>query len=56
MKFFGRGIVWNASENKVLCRFTDGELITEDKNIIKKLKKLNYKYQNEVIEEKQDKK
>ena len=33
MKFYGNGIVWDAANNKALCKFMSGELETEDKRM-----------------------
>lgn len=54
MKFLGTGIVWDKDNDRMLCEFKktglrQGELETFDKNLIKKLKELGYKY--EVTEE-----
>lgn len=51
MKFFGNGIVWDATKNKILCKFENGEYETEDEYIIEKLIEYNYK-SNGLIEEK----
>ena len=37
-------IVWDAEKEKALCQFEEGIFKTEDEKIIKKLKKLGYKY------------
>lgn len=50
MKFYGKGIVWNAQANRPLCKFENGELITEDTIIINELMGLGYKYDVEKIE------
>lgn len=44
MKFYGNGLVWDKERNKALCKFTSGEFITDDTNIIEKLKKLNFDF------------
>lgn len=44
MKFYGTGAVWGGEENKILCRFTDGTLETEDDNVIAKLLANGYKH------------
>jgi len=43
MKFYGKGGVWDRENSKMLCRFADGCLITEDSRIIKILTGLGYK-------------
>lgn len=50
MKFFGHGVVWDAENIKVLCRFGKGELEVEDKRTIDILKDLGYEHDG-VIEE-----
>ncbi len=42
MIFKGNGVVWDVANNRVLCRFADGELATEDATIIDKLTALGY--------------
>ena len=45
MKFYGHGVVWDASKNKPLCRFNaDGEFETKDKYIISRLLDFDYKH------------
>lgn len=45
MKFYGHGVVWDASKNKPLCRFNaDGELETKDKYIITRLLDFDYRH------------
>ena len=45
MKFYGHGVVWDASKNKPLCRFnSDGEFETKDKYIISRLLDFDYKH------------
>lgn len=43
MKFYGNGIVWDGDNNKVLCKFLNGEIETSDKHIIDKLTEKGYK-------------
>jgi len=43
MKFYGVGAVWGGEDNKILCRFIDGELETDDEKVIKKLLGNGYK-------------
>jgi len=43
MKFYGKGGVWDKDKGKMLCRFVDGELVTEEKRVIEILKGLGYK-------------
>lgn len=41
MKFYGRGIVWDKDENKILFSFDkDGQFETEDNELIEKILKL----------------
>ena len=54
MKFYGVGAVWGGGDNKILCRFIDGELETDDEKVIKKLTDNGYKHdgkQEKVIDE-----
>ena len=54
MKFYGVGAVWGGEDNKILCRFIDGELETDDEKVIKKLLDNGYKHdgkQEKVVEE-----
>lgn len=54
MKFYGVGAVWGGEDNKILCRFIDGELETDDEKVIKKLTDNGYKHdgkQDKVIDE-----
>lgn len=44
MKFYGNGIVWDVAKNKVLCKFKNGTLETENSYICDRLKELNYKH------------
>ena len=44
MKFYGVGAVWGGEDNKILCRFVDGELETDDEKVIKKLTNNGYKH------------
>ncbi len=50
MKFYGHGIVWNPEAQKVLCRFIDGELETDDESICSKLIERGYDPVIEVLE------
>ena len=50
MKFYGVGTVWNPKTNKRLCRFENGSLETEDKEIISQLLEQNYKHDGECKE------
>lgn len=50
LRMTGSGVIWNPQENKVLLRFTDGEFITDDPVILKKLVELGY-FKYEEIEE-----
>lgn len=43
-RFKGNGVVWDRAKNKTLCRFENGELITNDIRIIAILLKKHYKY------------
>lgn len=45
MKFKGHGIIWDADRNCILCKFTDGELITEDERVIELLQDNNYEFE-----------
>ena len=50
MIFYGNGIVWNKEKNCMLCKFEKyelrkGRLETMDEELIKKLKKMGYKYE-----------
>lgn len=47
MKFKGNGIVWNPKKNQMLCRFKDGYLDTDDKEIIETLRNLGYESEDE---------
>ena len=47
MKFYGKGIVWNKDNDKVLCKFIDGVYETEDSREISILQQ-NYKYDGEL--------
>jgi len=49
MKFYGNGVVWDKSNNRPLCRFTNGVYETYDDRQIELLKPL-YKHDREVIE------
>ena len=61
MKFFGNGIIWDAENNKNLCKFENGEFETENKRVIHILTEMGYendgmreeeiKENEEVIEE-----
>ncbi|KNY26331.1 hypothetical protein [Pseudobacteroides cellulosolvens] len=42
MKFYGHGVIWDKENDEVLCKFVNGEFVTEDIVIIEKLKNLNY--------------
>ncbi|KNY24998.1 hypothetical protein [Pseudobacteroides cellulosolvens] len=42
MKFYGHGVIWDKQNDEVLCKFVNGEFVTEDIAIIEKLKRLNY--------------
>jgi hypothetical protein len=44
MKFYGRGVVWDAENNKALCRFVNGEIETSDERVMNKLFKLGYEH------------
>lgn len=44
MKFYGTGAVWGGADNKILCRFIDGTLETDDEQVIKKLLESGYKH------------
>ena len=46
MKFYGTGMVWNPGKDRPLCRFKNGELDTENNDIIAKLLELGYKTEN----------
>lgn len=48
MKFKGKGIVWDADNNRVLCKFKNGELETDDKHVIKTLLNAGYEYEGEI--------
>ena len=50
MKFYGKGIIWDAENDCILCRFKDGEFETEDKRVIFKLAELGFKYEGELPE------
>jgi hypothetical protein len=50
MKFYGVGAVWDKDNEKVLCVFTNGELDTDDNDIISKLVALGYRHDRDVIE------
>ena len=44
MKFYGKNeIVWDKENDKELCRFINGEIETSDLRVIKCLKGLNYR-------------
>lgn len=45
MKFKGSGIVWDAERNCILCKFENGELVTEDVRVIEILQENNYAYE-----------
>lgn len=45
MKFYGHGVVWDASKSKPLCRFDEnGELVVFSKYIIERLLQFGYRY------------
>lgn len=45
MKFYGHGVVWDASKNKQLCKFDEnGELVVFSKYIIERLLQFGYRY------------
>jgi hypothetical protein len=44
MKFYGKGIVWDATGNKILCKFVNGEFETNQQQVINKLKSMNFKF------------
>ena len=48
MKFKGNGIVWDADNDRVLCKFMGGELETEDVKTIKVLKDGGYAFEEEI--------
>ena len=44
MKFYGKGLVWDPEQQKMLCEFDkNGELIVEDERTIKLLLSWGYK-------------
>ncbi|WP_121605311.1 hypothetical protein [Virgibacillus sp. Bac332] len=51
MKFYGNGLVWDKEKNAVLCRFTNGELETNELRVKQELVKLGYKYDEIDYEE-----
>ena len=50
MKFYGVGGVWDKDNDKMLCNFVNGELETDDNDVISKLVALNYRHDGEVID------
>lgn len=48
MKFIGTGIVWDATNNRILCKFVDGKVETDDKNVINTLVNGGYEYEGEL--------
>jgi hypothetical protein len=48
MKFYGNGIVWDSSKNKILCKFIKGEFETIDPEIKEKLIDLGYTHDEEI--------
>jgi len=53
--FEGKGVVWDPSQDKALCTFVNGKLITDNQYIINKLKemgKFKYRKYNPLEEEK----
>ncbi|MDR7856308.1 HeH/LEM domain-containing protein [Tissierella sp.] len=45
MKFKGHGIIWDAENNCILCKFIDGELVTEDERVIEFLQDNDYEFE-----------
>ena len=43
MRFYGNGVVWNAEEDRRLCKFNNGVFNTTDQRVIDKLLSLGYK-------------
>ena len=50
MIFKGKGIIWDAENDCILCKFKDGKFETEDKIIIFKLDELGFEYEGELPE------
>ena len=44
MKFYGTGTVWDASANKVLCKFVDGEFETKDRYVMERVLSFDYRH------------
>lgn len=54
MKFYGRGIVWDAERNKPLCTFDrNGELEVSDERTCRLLVKHGYRHDDELPKPKQ---
>jgi len=51
MKFYGKGLVWDAAKNKPLCRFVGGIFEIENKAAMDKLIKMDYKHDGEYPKE-----
>ena len=45
MKFKGNGIIWDADKNCALCKFKDGELVTENDRVIKILSENGFEFE-----------
>jgi len=47
MKFYGNGneIIWDKENNKALCKFFNGNLETDDENVINYLISKNFKHE-----------
>lgn len=50
MKFYGKGTIWDAENDRILCKFKDGEFETEDVRTIKLLADYGFKYEGELPE------
>lgn len=42
-------MVWDKEENKILCKFIEGQYETEDIDIIEKLKSRNYTFDKKEV-------
>lgn len=49
--FTGKGIVWDADKNCILCIFKNGKFETENVRTAKLLKNAGYDYEGEIFDE-----
>jgi hypothetical protein len=48
MKFYGKGVVWDKTNNKALCRFVNGEFETDDRRTQRILESMGYAHEVEA--------